>query len=113
MRSTTRLPQDESMKRRRSPRPIAEPLELLTSRLAPATLLAEVQSVWPKAVGEGFAAYGQPVSERDGVVTVGCVSAVYAHDLSLMTDQTLAAVNAALGRPAVRKLRFTARAPSR
>ncbi len=101
------------MKRRRSPRPIAEPLKTLTSRLAPATLLAEVQNVWSQAVGEAFAAYGQPVSERDGVVTVGCLSAVYAQDLDLMADQTLAAVNTALGRPAVRKLRFIARPPSR
>lgn len=99
------------MKRRPAPRPVGDSLQQLTARLAPATLLAEVQAVWAVAVGDAFATCGRPVSERDGVVTVACVSAVWAQELDLMSERTLEAVNRQLGRPAVRKLRFTARPP--
>jgi len=97
--------------RRRAPRPVAVALDALTTRLAPPTLLAEVQRVWPAAVGEALATAGRPVAERDGVVTVACAQAVWAQELDLMSERVVAALNTALGRPAVRRLRVHARPP--
>src|SRR5688500_20143167 len=95
--------------RRRGPRPIADVLDALTARMAPPTLLAEVQRAWPEAVGEALAAAGRPVSERGGVVTVACAQAVWAQELDLMSERVVGALNAARGRPAVRLLRVQAR----
>ncbi len=94
--------------RRRSPRPVAQALEALTSRLAPATVLAEVQRAWPDAAG-AFAQEARPVAERAGVVTVACASAVWAQELDLLAPRVVAALNERLGRDAVTGLRVTAR----
>jgi predicted nucleic acid-binding Zn ribbon protein len=94
--------------RRRGPRPVAFALEGFTSALAPATLLAEVQRAWPEAAGSTFAPHADPVSERDGVVIVACSEAVWAQELDLMSELVLDRLNAALGRPAVRRLRIRA-----
>ena len=99
------------MRRRSAPRPLGPALAALTSRMAPPTLLAEVQRVWPQAVGEALAAAGRPVAERSGVVTVACAQAVWAQELDLMSERVVAALNEALGRPAVRQLRVQARPP--
>jgi predicted nucleic acid-binding Zn ribbon protein len=95
--------------RRRAPRPISLALEAVTARLAPATVLAEVQRAWAEAAGEAFAASATPVAERDGVLTVACASAVWAQELDLMSERVLARLNASLGRPAVRRLRVQSR----
>ena len=97
--------------RRTGPRPLGAALEQLTARMAPPTLLAEVQRVWPQAVGEALAAAGRPVAERAGVVTIACAQAVWAQELDLMSERVIAALNGALGRPAVRQLRVQARPP--
>jgi predicted nucleic acid-binding Zn ribbon protein len=97
--------------RRRGPRPVGVALDRLTVAIAPATLLAEVQRVWPQAAGEAFARAAEPVSERDGVVTVSCASAVWAQELDLLSERVIAALNDALGRPAVRRLRPQAAPP--
>jgi predicted nucleic acid-binding Zn ribbon protein len=89
---------------------VADALERVTSELAPATLLAEVQRAWAHAAGEAFAAQSQPVAERDGVVTVACTSAVWAQELDLLSEPVLERLNQRLGRPAVRSLRPQARA---
>jgi predicted nucleic acid-binding Zn ribbon protein len=80
----------------------------LARGLAPRTLLAEVQQAWPSAVGPAFAAAAQPVAARDGVLVVACDAAVWAQELDLMSEQVLAALNAALGRPALSRLRVRA-----
>jgi predicted nucleic acid-binding Zn ribbon protein len=95
--------------RRSGPRPIATALDRLTSELAPATLLAEVQRAWPAAAGEAFAAQSEPVAERGGVVTVACASAVWAQELDLLSERVVARLNEGLGRPAVQGLRPQAR----
>ena len=91
--------------RRAAPRPVAAALDHLTAQLAPATLLAEVQRAWPEAAGEAFAAASEPVAERDGVVTVACVSAVWAQELDLLSEPVLERLNARLGGERVRRLR--------
>ena len=99
--------------RRRAPRPVGAALDRVTATLAPATLLAEVQRVWPQAAGDAFAQASEPVSERDGVVTVACASAVWAQELDLLSERVLDRLEEELGRRAVRRLRAQARPPSR
>ena len=97
--------------RRRAPRPVGLALDGLTAWVAPATVLAEVQRAWPEAAGS-FATAARPVAERDGVLTVACASAVWAQELDLMSERVLDRLNAALGRPALRRLRVQATPPS-
>jgi predicted nucleic acid-binding Zn ribbon protein len=95
--------------RRRGPRPVGAALDRLTSDLAPATLLAEVQRAWPEAAGDAFASRSEPVAERGGVVTVACGSAVWAQELDLLSERVVERLNEALGRRAVHGLRAQAR----
>jgi predicted nucleic acid-binding Zn ribbon protein len=97
--------------RRRGPRPVSFALDSVTAAIAPATLLAEVQRVWPQVAGERFARAAEPVSEREGVVTVACESAVWAQELDLLSERVIEGLNEALGRPAVRRLRPQAAPP--
>ena len=92
--------------RRLGPRPLAHALEGVRRDAAPATRLAAVQAAWPGVAGEGLAGAAQPVSERDGVVTVACESGVWAHELELLGPDLLERLNAALEGPRVAKLRF-------
>jgi predicted nucleic acid-binding Zn ribbon protein len=93
----------------RRPRTLAEILPVLRSRLTPATLLADVQTRWAGVAGEHIANAARPVSERAGVVTVHCSSAVWASELSMMSARLLQALNEGRpeGAPAVAELRFT------
>jgi predicted nucleic acid-binding Zn ribbon protein len=95
--------------RRRGPRPLQTALDRITAELAPATLLAEVQRAWAASAGQAFAAQSEPVSERDGVITVACSSAVWAQELDLLSERVVERLNGELGRPAVRALRPQAR----
>ncbi|MET0206098.1 MAG: DUF721 domain-containing protein [Thermoleophilaceae bacterium] len=95
--------------RRRAPRPLALALEGVVGRAEPATLLARAQGVWGEAAGSGLAAFAEPVSERDGVLTVACESAVWAQELELLSADLLTRLNAALGdagNPQLARLRF-------
>jgi predicted nucleic acid-binding Zn ribbon protein len=94
--------------RRSGPRPLAHALGALTERLAPPTLLAEVQRAWPAAAGALFADHAHPVRESDGTVTVACEQAVLANELQLMSELVRNRLNEALGRPAVKALRVRA-----
>jgi predicted nucleic acid-binding Zn ribbon protein len=95
--------------RRRALHPIVRALDGVTTRLAPPTLLAEVQRAWPAAAGEAFAPHSEPWAERDGEVTVACPQAVRAQELDLMSELVVERLNQALGRPAVQRLRVQAR----
>ena len=99
--------------RRLAPRPLSAALQGVARGAEPATLLARVQAVWPEVAGAGLSASATPVSERDGVVTVACESAVWAQELELLGPDLLTRFGDALssgpGRPAggsVKKLRF-------
>jgi predicted nucleic acid-binding Zn ribbon protein len=100
------------MTRRHAPRPVSGAVTALAGRLAPQTLLADVQRVWPAAVGEAIAARATPTGERDGVLVVSCEAAVWAQELDLMGPELVARLNGALGADAVRSLRCQA-APAR
>jgi predicted nucleic acid-binding Zn ribbon protein len=100
---------------RRGPRSIGGAVGLLADRLAPATVLAEVQRVWPDAVGPTIAREAEPTAEREGVLTVSCAAAVWAQELDLMGPEIVARINTALGAAdggPVRSLRCQA-APSK
>ena len=98
------------MRRRPGPRPLTGAFERVADDLMPQTLLAEVQRVWPAVVGAGLAEVAVPVAEKEGVVRVACGSAVWAQELDLMGARVVAALNEALGRDAVVRLRAEARA---
>jgi predicted nucleic acid-binding Zn ribbon protein len=95
--------------RRRGLAPVSRALDAATARLAPATLLAEVQRAWPEAAGATFAPHSEPWAERDGELLVACPEAVRAQELDLMSELVIERLNQALGRPAVRRLRVQAR----
>ena len=94
--------------RRRDPRPVGPTIAALAERLAPQTLLAEAQRVWPAAAGEVVAAQAQPTGERDGVLVVTCSSAVWAQELDLMAPELIPRLNALLRGGSVRSLRCQA-----
>ena len=67
------------------PRSLSTALEAVRAEVSPQTLLAAVQEAWPDAAGNLAAAQGDPVSERNGVVTIACRSATWAQELDLMS----------------------------
>jgi predicted nucleic acid-binding Zn ribbon protein len=93
---------------RSGPRPLTHALGQLSHDLAPATMLAEVQRVWPDVVGEAIAAEAQPTAERGGVVTVSCSASVWAQELDLMSPRIVERLNATLVDRAVQRLRCVA-----
>jgi predicted nucleic acid-binding Zn ribbon protein len=90
---------------RRSPRAIELALEPLRGAWTPDTLLAEIQRVWPRAVGDAIAAEAVPTAERGGALTVTCSASVWAHELDLMAPTLLAQLNGLLKRGRVTRLR--------
>ncbi|HKE79785.1 MAG TPA: DUF721 domain-containing protein [Solirubrobacteraceae bacterium] len=98
--------------RRREPRAASHAIAALADRLAPQTTLAEVQRIWPDAVGAVVAAQADPTGEREGVLTVTCASAVWAQELDLMGPELVSRINTALGSERIRSLRCSA-APAR
>jgi predicted nucleic acid-binding Zn ribbon protein len=99
------------MSSRRTPRPVGTALGEALGNAQPETLLASVQTVWGEAVGEAIAVEATPVSEREGVVTIACRSATWAHELELLGDQILSQVASRLPPDApLRGLRFNAAA---
>jgi hypothetical protein len=98
------------VRRRAAPSPFAPALERAADRVMPATLLAEVQRVWPDVAGPAFAR-AAPHSERGGEVVVRCGSGVLANEIDLLGPHVVEALNRVLGRPAVTRIRGDARPP--
>ena len=95
--------------RPRGPRPVGDLVARFRREAAPPTLLASVQSSWEKAVGRQVAGQATPVSERGGVITVRCRSAVWAAELTMLSDQLAEQLNKVLsGGLRVKGLRFAA-----
>jgi predicted nucleic acid-binding Zn ribbon protein len=94
--------------RRSRPRQIGESFRGVVREAAPQTLLAAVQTVWAEAAGETVARQAEPVSERDGEVTVACRSASWAQELDLLQDRLREQLNERLGGARVTRMRFTA-----
>jgi predicted nucleic acid-binding Zn ribbon protein len=94
------------MSRRRAPRPASEAFRSARQQAAPKTRLAATQSVWEEVVGARIAAVAQPVSERDGEVTIGCQDPVWVQELDLMQEQLRQGLRERLGDDAPAALRF-------
>lgn len=94
------------MSRRRAPRPASRALRAALGRAAPKTRLAAVQAVWEDVAGVQLAAAAQPVSERNGALTVVCKNSVWAEELDLMQGELLQAFRDRLGATAPQSLRF-------
>ena len=96
------------------PRSLASALGAVRAEVAPQTLLAAVQEAWPRTAGELAARQADPVSEREGVVTIACRSATWAQELDLMSPVLVERLREALGdgafAEALSGLRFTATA---
>jgi predicted nucleic acid-binding Zn ribbon protein len=90
---------------RRAPRPLAAALGPLQEALAPATLLAEVQRVWPGVAGPAIAREAAPTSARGGVLTIACSASVWAQELDLMAPLLIERLNAAIDGGQVERLR--------
>jgi predicted nucleic acid-binding Zn ribbon protein len=95
----------------RSPRLLSGSLDTLAKRVAPDTLLAEVQRAWPEAVGAAIAQHAKPAAERAGVLTVSCESSVWAQELDLMSQSILERVNETLRNGHITRLRCMAGPP--
>lgn len=83
-------------------------LSILADELAPETVLAEVQRVWPQVVGPAIAAQALPTAERGGVVTISCAASVWAQELDLMSVQIIERLNGAVGSGQISRLRCIA-----
>jgi predicted nucleic acid-binding Zn ribbon protein len=96
--------------RRLGPRPLELALEAVATRTGPLTTLARLQARWPDVAGDAIAAVCEPISERAGIVTVACDSAVWASELSLMEAELTRRARVALapspGELAALRLRF-------
>lgn len=92
----------------RAPRRLGASLARVVAHGAPQTLLGEVQTAWPQACGATIAANSEPVSEREGTVTIACATGAWAQELELMQEQLRARVEAIVGEERVQRLRFTA-----
>jgi len=99
--------------RRSGPRPLGPAVLALADAVAPRTLLSQVQRHWPEVAGEALAREAEPVSERDGVLTVACRSSVWAQELDLMSELLLERLNAGLAAGSIRRLRCVATPPPR
>ncbi len=93
---------------RSAPRPASLALQAALEGSAPRTDLAAAQMAWPEAVGEAIAAVAEPVSERDGVLTIRCQNATWAEELSLMENELLQRLGEHLGERFPRALKVSA-----
>jgi predicted nucleic acid-binding Zn ribbon protein len=85
--------------RRLALRPLRSAIEAVTRESAPAGTLPRVQACWDEVAGRRVAAEAQPVSEREGILTVRCSSAVWAQELELLSADLLERLREALGDP--------------
>jgi predicted nucleic acid-binding Zn ribbon protein len=85
--------------RRAAPRALAAVLEPVVAAASPQTLLARVQAVWPEVAGHALAGAAAPVAEREGVVTLACESATWAHELELLAPELMARIHERVGVP--------------
>ena len=90
---------------RRTPRPLGLALDRARASWAPETLLGEIQTVWPQAVGAMIAAEAAPTAERGGLLTVRCSASVWAQELDLMGPAIIEKLNTSLRLGRVSKIR--------
>lgn len=83
-------------------------VQRLADHLAPETPVGSLQAIWPRVVGDQIAKVTVILGERDGLLEVGCESAVWADELSMMEPDIRARLNAALDDQVVESIKFRA-----
>lgn len=78
----------------------------LADRLAPDTPLGAVQAIWSGVVGDPISEVTTIISERDGELEIGCESAVWADELSMMEPQIRGRLNEKLGVEGIKTIKF-------
>lgn len=78
--------------------PLGPALDAVARSAAPPTPLARVQELWREVAGAEVSARAEPIDEQAGTVVVGCESALWAQELSLLAPRLLERLNEALGR---------------
>jgi hypothetical protein len=68
---------------------------------------------WPKIVGDGVAARSEPVSLREGILSIRADGAAWATELTLLSRSIAEKVDSYLGGGAVREVRVSAGPPLR
>ena len=90
------------------PKRIGEALDRALDPIAPKTPLAEIQRLWPAAVGPQIAAVTKVLEELDGTVTIECENTIWANELEMMSPQLLEKLASQMDGAAPEKLRFRA-----
>jgi predicted nucleic acid-binding Zn ribbon protein len=62
---------------------------------------------WPQVVGEDISAHAEPISLREGVLSISAESTAWATQLRMMQSQILAKIAVAVGDGVVKTLRIT------
>ena len=70
-------------------------------------------ALWDSAVGAGIAANANPLSVRDGVLTIEAKNSTWAQELSFLCPDILRELNSLLGAEVIRELRFRIADPSK
>jgi predicted nucleic acid-binding Zn ribbon protein len=81
-------------------------VDRVLAQSVPETSLAQVQRVWEEVAGQAVAGSASPVGERSGEILVECESATWAAELSMMSEQLLAGLRAALPGVEIERMRF-------
>jgi hypothetical protein len=98
----------EKRPRMKYPLPLAALLEAVFAGKPAEKRMREskVWQVWGEAVGEQIAAKSQPAAFRDGILTVKVTGSAWLQQLSLMKQDLIHHLNAAIGTPLVTDIFF-------
>jgi predicted nucleic acid-binding Zn ribbon protein len=97
-----------SRHRRSVPSSVGQVIGALASEVQPASLLGDVQRVWPAIAGEALARVATPTAAARGTVTLACQDSLWAHELQLRERDFLEQFATRLGAGVVTKLRCQA-----
>ena len=97
------------------PRPVSDLVRALVDRRGWQERMSfgRLRQDWAEVVGEGVAARSEPVSLRDGVLSIRADGAAWATELTLLSRSIVDKVDSYLGGGAVREVRVSAGPPLR
>lgn len=89
-------------------RPVGSELQALLGEWMenPESRRVVMQRTWQRAVGDSVARRCRPLQLDDGVLTVEVTDSSWAPQLATMTGDLISKVNAALGKPWVRRIEW-------
>jgi predicted nucleic acid-binding Zn ribbon protein len=97
------------------PRPVADLVRALVDRRGwqERMSIGRLRQEWPRVVGDGVAKRSEPVSLRDGILSIRADGAAWATELTLLSRSIVEKVDSYLGGGAVREVRVSAGPPLR